>query len=123
MHNHDSEVRQRWGNTQTYAEHAQKTANYSQDKWQAVNDGLMAIFAQFASCMADGHAPRSPEAQELVKQLQDHITDNYYTCTKQILAGLGQMYVADARFQANIDQNGPGTAQFVCDAISIYCAL
>ena len=56
----------------------------------------------------------------LVKELQDYITENYYTCTNEILAGLGQMYVADERFKANIDKNGDGTAEFVSKAIENY---
>jgi hypothetical protein len=56
-----------------------------------------------------------------VKTLQDHITGNYYHCTKEILAGLGQMYVADERFKSNIDRHGSGTAAFICEAIAVYC--
>jgi hypothetical protein len=63
----------------------------------------------------------SAEAQALVLKLQKHITDNYYTCTDEILCGLGQMYVADERFEKNIDKYGDGTAEFVSKAIAIYC--
>jgi hypothetical protein len=54
------------------------------------------------------------------KQLQSHITENYYICTKEILFGLGQMYVADERFKTNIDKHANGTAVFVRNAISYY---
>ena len=64
---------------------------------------------------------RSPEAQALVKELQNYITENYYTCTNEILAGLGQMYGADERFKTNIDKHSPGTAEFISQAIKIYC--
>ena len=77
--------------------------------------------AQFAMCMKAENAPDSAEAQSLVKTLQEHITANYYHCTKEILAGLGQMYVADERFQNNIDKHGKGTAAFIRDAIQVYC--
>ena len=60
-------------------------------------------------------------AQSLVKLLQNHITENYYLCTNEILACLGQMYVADERFKHNIDKHGEGTAAFICEAIKIYC--
>ena len=81
----------------------------------------MVIFTKFAECMKKGHTADSDDAQVLVKELQNYITENYYTCTKEILAGLGQMYVADERFKANIDKNGDGTAEFVSKAIEIYC--
>lgn len=121
MNNYDVEVKERWGETDAYKEHTKKTAGYTKDKWQQVNDGLNAVLAKFAECMNNGHTADSPEAQALVKELQTHITENYYTCTNEILAGLGQMYVCDERFKNNIDSHGEGTARFVADAIKVYC--
>ena len=117
---YEVEAKERWGETEAYKEHAEKTAKYTKDKWQDVNDGLMAVFAKFAECMKNGNTADSDDAQALVKELQDYITENYYTCTKEILAGLGQMYVADERFKTNIDKNGDGTAEFVSKAIENY---
>ncbi len=114
---YEVEAKERWGETDAYKEHAEKTAKYTKDKWQDVNDGLMVIFAKFAECIENGHTADSDDAQALVKELQNYITENYYTCTKEILAGLGQMYVADERFKTNIDKNGNGTAEFVSKAI------
>ena len=122
MSNYDIEVKQRWGNTDAYKEHAEKTANYTADKWQEVNDGLMSVLAKFAECMNNGNTADSVNAQALVKELQDYITDNYYTCTNEILAGLGQMYIADERFKNNIDKHAVGTAEFVSKAIKVYCS-
>ena len=121
MNNYDLEVKHRWGETAAYKEHAEKTANYSKEKWKAVTDGLMAVLAKFAACMKDGCAADSKEAQALVKELQNYITENYYTCTDEILAGLGQMYVADERFKNNIDKHTPGTAAFISESIAAYC--
>ncbi len=121
MSNYDVEVKKRWGETDAYKEHAEKTANYTADKWQEVNDGLMSVLSKFAECMNNGHTADSPEAQMLVKELQNHITENYYTCTNEIFAGLGQMYVADERFKNNIDKHASGTAEFISQAIKIYC--
>ena len=117
MVNYDIEAKQRWCKTDAYKEHAEKTANYTEDKWQEVNDGLMSIFAKFAECMNSGNTADSKEVQVLVKKLQAYITENYYTCTNEILAGLGLMYVADERFKNNIDKHTPGTADFVSKAI------
>ncbi len=116
-----AEAKQRWGETAAYKEHAEKTASYSKDKWQDVNDGLMTVLTQFAACMKNGNTADSEEAQALVKELQNYITENYYTCTDEILAGLGQMYVADERFKTNIDKHTPGTAAFISESIATYC--
>ena len=118
---YEAEAKRRWGETAAYKEHAEKTASYSKDKWQSVTDGLMTVLAKFAACMKDGHMTDSDEAQALVKELQNYITENYYTCTDEILAGLGQMYVADERFKTNIDQHAPGTATFISQAIALFC--
>ena len=110
----------RWGNTDAYREHEQKTKNYTKEKWTEANDGLMVIFARFAACKESGASADSDEAQALVAKFQAHITANYYTCTDEILAGLGKMYVADERFKKNIDKCGEGTAEFVAEAIETF---
>ena len=120
MKNYETEARSRWGTTAAYREHEQKTKNYTKEKWAEANDGLMAIFAEFAACKASGASADSAEAQAIVAKLQAHITANYYTCTDEILAGLGKMYVADERFKKNIDKYGEGTAEFAAEGIRIY---
>ena len=120
MKNYETEARERYCNTAAYHEHEQKTKNYTQEKWAEANDGLMAIFAEFATCKESGASANSAEAQALVAKLQAHITANYYTCTDEILAGLGKMYAADERFKKNIDKYGDGTAEFAAEGIRIY---
>ena len=117
---YSTETRERWGDTSAYREHEQKTKNYTKEKWAEANDGMMAIFAEFAACKCGGASADSAEAQALVAKLQAHITANYYTCTDEILAGLGKMYVADERFKKNIDKYGEGTAEFAAEGIRIY---
>ena len=120
MNNYENEARERYSDTAAYREHEQKTKNYTKEKWAEANDGIMAIFAEFAECKDSGASADSAEAQALVAKLQAHITANYYTCTDEILAGLGMMYVADERFKKNIDKHGEGTAEFAAEGIRIY---
>lgn len=113
LESYKEEAKAKWGRTEAYRE-------YEQRGKQEAGDGLMAVFAELGKVRRLD--PASPEAQALVKKLQDFITANYYTCTKQILQGLGQMYVADQRFKENIDlAGGAGTAEFAAKAIEIYC--
>ena len=119
--NYETEARSRWGDTDAYREHEQRTRNHTKEKWAEANDGLMAIFADFAICKQSGADAISNEAQALVAKLQEHITANYYTCTYKILAGLGKMYVADERFKKNIDKYGAETADFASKAIAVFC--
>ena len=120
MKSYQTEARERWGDTSAYHEHEQKTKNYTKEKWRDANDGLMAIFAEFAALNQSVASADSVEAQALVAKLQSHITANYYTCTDEIIAGLGKMYVADERFKKNIDKYGEGTAEFAAEGIRIY---
>ena len=116
-----NEVRQRWGNTEAYAESQRKTAGYQKSDWQNLLSGMESIFDRFADLAREGADPASTEAQELVENWRDYISENMYTCTPEILHGLGQMYVSDERFQKNLDSHGEGCAQFMSRAIEIYC--
>lgn len=116
-----SEAKEKWGHTAAYKEHEEKTKDYSAQKQNDLAAEMDGIMAEFALCMKNGASPDSTEAQTLVKSLQNHITDNYYRCTDEILAGLGQMYVYDERFRNNIDRHAGGTADFISQAIGVYC--
>ena len=118
---YEKEVKEKWGHTDAYKQSQKKTTGYSQEKQKDINEGLMAVFADFAKAMNSGLSAESVEAVAVAEKLQAYITENFYTCTPQILAGLGQMYVADERFKHNIDKHGEGTAAFICEAIKIYC--
>ena len=118
--NYENKARELWEDTAAYREYTEKTKGYTKEKWAEANDGLMASFAEFAACKESGVSVDSAEAQALVAKLQAHITDNYYTCTDDILAGLGKMYVADERFKKNIDKYGEGTAEFMTVAFSQF---
>ena len=114
LDNYTAEAKAKWGKTDAYKEYEKKAPGQQQA------DALMAIFAEFGPVRQLD--PAASDVQALVAKLQDCISRNYYNCTKQILSGLGQMYVADDRFKATIDRaGGEGTAEFVSRAIEIYC--
>ncbi len=119
--NYKSEVKEKWGSTEAYGEYAEKTKDYSENKFDSLTEGMESIMRDFAVAMKNGNAPTDEIAQALVKKLQDYISKNFYKCTKEILSGLGQMYVFDDRFRNNIDKYGYGTAEYICEAIKIYC--
>ena len=115
---YEAEVKEKWGDTDAYREYEERVEKEKRQDLVKSPDDLM---AQFASCMKNGETPCSTAAQSLVKTLQEHITKHYYRCTNEILAGLGEMYVADERFLHNIDKHAEGTAVFIREAIRIYC--
>ena len=112
-----AEAKERWGNTSAFAEFEEK---YDASKDRVFAQEMQAIFEFFGEMQSleSDH----PDVQAQVANLQAYITENFYTCTKEILQNLGLMYVEDERFTANIDRaGGPGTASFVSQAIAIYC--
>ncbi|MBQ3403945.1 MAG: MerR family transcriptional regulator [Oscillospiraceae bacterium] len=112
-----AEVKKRWGETEAYAQYVEKSRGRRGEKQNEMLVGMDEILGKFALCMKSGDSPDSGSAQELVKELQGFISANFYDCTDQILAGLGEMYVADERFRENIDRHGQGTAQYISRAI------
>ncbi|MGN0666663.1 MAG: MerR family transcriptional regulator [Huintestinicola sp.] len=115
------EAKEKWGNTDAYKESKEKTSNYSKEKWNEVNNEMNGIISEFAELMRNGATPSDSDVQGTVKKWQDHITRNYYSCTKEILANLSEMYTADERFKENIDKHGEGIAEFISRAIKVYC--
>lgn len=114
------EVRNRWGDSDAYAEYEKKTKGYSKEDWNSISqagDRIMGEFAKYRDL-----SPEDETVQELVARWQNFITTHYYECTKDILAGLGNMYVSDERFRENINKHGEGTAELMSKAIAIYCA-
>ena len=110
------EVRQRWGSTDAYKESQQRNTDFNK---AAVL--LDEVFEEFAELNRSGISPDNEAAKIQVEKLQRCITENFYTCTNEILARLGQMYVADIRFKNNIDKHGEGTAEYVSQCIKSYC--
>ncbi len=115
-----AEVKARWGQTKAYRESEEKNNKRTPDETAAVMNEAGGIFEAFAGLRYD--SPDDPKVQTLVKRWQAFITDNFYACTDEMLSSLGEMYVTDSRFTENIDRCGEGTAQFMSEAIKVYCA-
>lgn len=115
-----AEAKAKWGNTEAYKEFRQRSADQTPAQLKSTGDALMDIFAEFGAIRHT--SPAGNEAQALVAKLQNFISAHYYTCTKQILRGLGQMYIAGDSMTENIDTTGgTGTAQFAHEAIEVFC--
>lgn len=113
---YDQEVKERWGDSEAFQEYQSKAGKINHEQ---VAEQMQAIFAEFGNLQNE--AFDSPLVQGQVKKLKDYITANFYTCTNEILAGLGQMYTVDDLFKTNIDQmGGQGTAAFASQAIIYY---
>ncbi|HEL2685073.1 TPA: MerR family transcriptional regulator [Streptococcus suis] len=111
------EAKERWGNTAAFQEFSAKTNKEGFAQISSEMSGIMMKFGQLKKLSAD-----DSKVQSQVEVLKTYISDNFYECTNEVLASLGQMYALDNRFSHYIDHaGGPGTATFVSQAIAIYC--
>lgn len=109
-----------YGKTDAWQEYKQKTNNRSKAQEQALGEGIMELFTKLGSMKE--LSPDNPEVQAWVKELQNYITEHFYTCTPQILRGLGEMYAGGGSMTENIDAaGGTGTGAFALEAIKVYC--
>ena len=114
------EAKARWGKTSAWQESERRAQAKGAQDWNAAQAGMEELMQAFAKVR--DLPPEDERVQTLVARWQAYITDNYYACTDEILAGLGQMYTADERFRRSIDRAGEGTAACMARAIAVYCA-
>ena len=113
-------AKEQWGETSEYQEYEEKSKNMTDAQQKDVINSFMLIFAEFGKLKDQDAASNVVQLQ--VKKLQDFISEHYYKCSKEILSGLGKMYVSGGEFTENIDSyGGEGTAEFTAKAIDIYC--
>ncbi|MCQ2528865.1 MAG: MerR family transcriptional regulator [Saccharofermentans sp.] len=114
------QAKELYGNTPEYEQMQEKQKNRTEDDEKILADRFMLLFKEAGEIKDKDSA--SPEAQNLVKRIQEYITENFYNCNNKILSGLGKMYSGGGDFTRNIDEcGGEGTAVFVDNAIQIYC--
>ena len=120
MDEYAAEAKKAWGSTPAYREYEQKAKGRSKEEMAELNRKMMEIFTEFGAIRQED--PASEKAQALVRKLQNFISAHFYTCTDQILSGLGQLYAAGGEMTSNIDSyGGEGTAVFTSQAIRIFC--
>ena len=120
MDEYSKKAKEQWGKTDAYREYEEKSKEWTEDTEKSVLEDFMKIFVAFGK-MKDKN-PKDSEVQEQVKKLQNYITEHFYTCTNEILSGLGAMYAAGGEFTENIDKaGGSGTAEFTAKAIQFFC--
>ncbi|MET9886023.1 MerR family transcriptional regulator [Streptomyces sp. NPDC006430] len=114
---HAEEVARRWGGTDAYEESARRSASYSKEDWQRIQDQADDIHRRLVVLMDSGGAAESVQAMDLAEEHRGWITQNHYACAYELHTCIGEMYVADERFTAYYDAIRPGLAVFLRDAI------
>lgn len=117
------QAKAQWGTTDAYKEFEEKSKNRTMNEEKNLGEQLMAIIAEFGTLKESCGGDAAAEAvQAQVKKVQNFITEHYYSCTDEVLAGLGQMYGGGGDFTMNINEvGGEGAAEFAAEAIEVYC--
>ncbi len=114
---HVAEAESRWGDTDAYRESHRRASTYSKQDWLDIKREGEQVNAAFVAALDAGLTPESPEAAVAAKAHRAHISSRFYEVSDEMHQGLAQMYVADDRFMRSYDDQRPGLAQYVCDAI------
>jgi len=115
---HEAEAEQRWGDTEAYKKSKRRTARYTKQDWQAIKDESGAAFTKLAELMTAGKPPDGPEAMDAAEAHRQHIERWFYACPRAMHRGLGQLYIDDPRFTANIDKTAPSLAEYAAQAFT-----
>lgn len=113
------EARQKYGHSDAYKESQRRTSKYTKDDWAVIQKEGGEIYRKIADRMAYG--PADPQVQQFVDEWRQYISKYFYECTPEIFRGLGDLYVSDHRFTANIDKVQEGLAAFLKEAMINYC--
>ena len=113
-------AKEMWNKTPQYKEFTEKSKNWTKQDEDRIMDDFMKIFEKLGKIRKLD--PASDLAQKYIQEIKDFITDHLYTCTNEILYGLGKVYAGGGEFTENIDKiGGKGTCEFTYQAIKIYC--
>lgn len=113
-----TEIREKYGK-ESVERSNQKIKNMSQQDQEqitALNDKLMETLLE-AFKTGNPAGELAQQAAGLHRQWLTFYWDRY---SKEAHAGIAQMYVDDPRFTAYYDENQPGLAEFLRDAVYVY---
>jgi len=112
-----AEAQERWGETDAWRQSQRRTSQYSKEDWVEVKAEMDAVNAAFVEAKRAGLAPDSTQAMDAAEAHRRHIHDRFYDVSYEFHRGLADMYLADPRFTKTYDDQEPGLAQYVRDAI------
>ena len=118
---YEDEVKERWGDTDAYKESDRRSKNYSKEDWEGIMSLQQNSLNDLASLYKDDVPVDDPRVQTVVNNNRFIIDKYFYSCSKEMFASLGEMYVADERFKAFYDGIVPGLAEYYREAIRVYC--
>ena len=102
-------------------ESQRRAKGYGEKAWAAIQTQQRQIEEQLSRYAQAGLDVGSQPVQTAVAAYQAWIDRHFYPCDDDILAGLGALYTADARFVTHYETVFPGLADYVSRAIAEFC--
>jgi hypothetical protein len=121
------ENEQKYG-TETRAKHGDSVVDESNAKLKGLtqeqydeSERLRLAYEDALKAAFETNDPAGELAQKACDLHRQWLCVFYPNYSKEYHLGLGEMYVADERFKAYYEKIIPGCAEFLRDAINIYC--
>lgn len=107
------ETEQRWGATNAWTESQRRTSTYTKEDWKRMQAELAALMTELAAAHAEGLTPGGHKAMDLAEEHRIHLERWFYPCSCAMHRGLGDLYINDPRFAAQLARYAPADADFV----------
>lgn len=113
-----AEAEQRWGHTDAYKQSKERTKHLTKDDFKKMAKDADVFMKKFVACIESG--PDSDETQAMIQQHYESLR-TFYDPSPELYRSLAEMYVADDRFRAYYDKYDPRMADFIKEAMIVYC--
>ena len=115
---YEAEARERWGDD-VVDDSKRRIQGWTQEEADTARTGYTRVHEGLAPLLAEGVPVDDPRVQELVA-LHHEVTSLFWTPDAAAYKGLGQMYVDDDRFRANIGGGDDALVEYLRDAMTVY---
>jgi len=116
---YEDEVKERWGDSSQYTESQKNWKSYSKEQQEEIKQAGGEITVRMVG-KADS-SPEDEDVQTAVGEYYAHMNKYFYTFELGFYRNLADMWVADERFAVNYERIRIGGAEFVRQAVHIYC--
>lgn len=117
---YEQEARRLWGDSPRFKESQLKWSSYSEEE----KDYIKKLGGEITRRMVTENPqakPDDPDVQAAVGEYYQYLNQYYYTCEVEFLRDLAEMWVQDPRFSVNFERIREGGAEFVWEAVNIFC--
>jgi MerR family transcriptional regulator, thiopeptide resistance regulator len=112
-----AEAQERWGDSEAWEQSQRRAKSYTKEQWQQIKQETDEINGRYAELMRAGVPSNSPEAMDVAEDARRQIGRWFYDCSREMHAGIANMYVSDPRYTQAYEALAPGLAQYVRGAV------